>query len=121
MSVIIFVIGMCTGALLMWAADMYFTGKSRLDLYRPKKWGKMDKLYLYNVIFVTATTIATFTIVIFSGKLGITDLSPICTVDTAAFTELGIHTGFIVWKSKVENCRKFKDVNRAEALEQEVV
>ena len=26
--------------------------------------------------------------------------------------ELGIHTGFIIWKAKEENCRKYKNVNK---------
>jgi hypothetical protein len=112
---IVYIGGMLSGAFLMWAVSAMLEKKPE-----EKRWGKTDKLYLYNVIFVTATTIATFVIVVFSGRLGIVDLSPICAVDTAAFTELGIHTGFIVWKSKVENCRKFKDVNRLNSLGSEV-
>lgn len=37
----------------------------------------------------------------------------------AAFAELGIHTGFIIWKAKTENCRKNKDESRLKSLEME--
>ena len=70
--------------------------------------------------FVTAVVIISFMTMWLSGFLGITDLSPISVIVPSAFGELGIHTGFMVWKAKVENCRKNKDVNRAETLESEV-
>lgn len=54
---------------------------------------------------------------IFSGMLQITDLSIVTVGVPAAFTELGLHTGFIIWKHKTENCRKFKDVNALKELE----
>jgi len=41
-----------------------------------------------------------------SGLLGISDLSPCTAAITAAYTELGIHTAFIVLKAKNENRRK---------------
>ena len=46
-------------------------------------------------------------ITIFSGRLGITDLSIASVGIPAVFAELGIHTGFIVWKAKTENISKF--------------
>ncbi len=30
-----------------------------------------------------------------------------------------VFTGFVVWKAKVENCRKHKDVNKLDELEGE--
>lgn len=71
--------------------------------------------------FVTVVVIISFMTMWLSGFLGITDLSPISVIVPSAFGELGIHTGFMVWKAKVENCRKNKDVNRAETLESEVL
>lgn len=71
--------------------------------------------------FVTVVVIISFMTMWLSGFLGITDLSPISVIVPSAFGELGIHTGFMVWKAKVENCRKNKDVNRAETIESEVL
>ena len=34
--------------------------------------------------------------------------------------ELGIHTGFIIWKAKEENCRKYKNVNNDDLEEIEL-
>lgn len=48
------------------------------------------------------------------------DLSSYASGMPYAFAELGIHTGFIVWKAKVENCRKYKDVNQIEVLENDI-
>lgn len=80
-------------------------------LKKRKRRGFTDRMYLYNVIFVTVVVIISFTVIFMSGILGMTDLSPITAIVTSAFAELGIHTGFVVWKAKVENCRKHKDLN----------
>ena len=42
-----------------------------------------------------------------SGRLGITDLSLVSVGIPAVFAELGVHTGFIVWKAKTENISKY--------------
>lgn len=72
-----------------------------------KKRGFTDKLYFLNLtlswLFITVCIIIT----IFSGKLGITDLSIVSVGLPAVFAELGIHTGFVVWKAKTENMSKF--------------
>lgn len=70
-----------------------------------------DRLYLFNIIACWLFIIVCICITLLSGKLGITDLSIINVGIPTIFTELSIHTGFIIWKAKVENCRKFKDVN----------
>ena len=75
--------------------------------------------YFLNLKVVWLCVLVCLAITVFSGYLGVTDLSVLSTTITCAFAELGIHTGFIVWKSKVENCRKHKDVNRLESLESE--
>lgn len=62
-------------------------------------------------------TAACFILTAVSGYLGATDLSIVSVGVPAAFAELGLHTGFIVWKAKVENCRKHKDKSRLEELE----
>ena len=79
-------------------------------LRKKRKRGFTDKMYLYNVIFVTAVVIISFTAVFLSGKLEI-DTSAISVIVPSAYAELGVHTGFVIWKAKAENARKYKDVN----------
>lgn len=85
-----------------------------------RKRGFNDKLYLLNFITVWVLVFLCYVLTIFSGYIGVTDMSIASVGIPSAFAELGIHTGFLVWKSKVENCRKFKDVNSLENLESEV-
>ena len=94
----------------------YDSGRNKI---RVEHLGYTDRWYVYNVKFVTITVIVSFLTMWLSGFLGITDLSPISVIVPSAFGELAIHTGFMIWKAKVENCRKHKDVNRLESLESE--
>lgn len=71
--------------------------------------GFTDKLYFANLIITWVFVWACYILICISGKLGIVDLSPLSTAIASAFTELGIHTAFVVWKAKVENCRKNKE------------
>ena len=82
--------------------------------------GFQDKLYWLNFIVTWSFTIGCFILNTLSGFLNITDLAIITYGLPVLWAELGIHTGFIVWKAKVENCRKHKDVNRLLQLESEV-
>lgn len=79
----------------------------------------MDKLYFYNLRAVWIFTGCCFLLNACSGLLGIPDLAIISYGIPAAWTELGLHTAFIVWKAKTENCRKFKDYNKLKELEEE--
>ncbi|MCR4695897.1 MAG: hypothetical protein K5654_01145 [Lachnospiraceae bacterium] len=74
------------------------------------KRGFTDRLYLYNVFFVTAVVIISFTAVFMSGWLHI-DTSAISVIVPSTYGELAVHTGFVIWKAKAENARKYKDVN----------
>ena len=76
---------------------------------RKHKRGFTDKMYLYNVVFVTAVVIISFIAVFLSGKLMI-DTSAISVIIPSAYAELAVHTGFVIWKAKAENARKYKDV-----------
>ena len=73
--------------------------------------GFTDKLYFYNLWFAWLFTVSCFILTAFSGEawLNIGDLSVLSTGLQAVWTELGIHTGFIIWKAITENCRKHKD------------
>lgn len=91
-----------------------------LRLKHGKKRGFMDRCYRNTMIFISCVVVASYWAVINSGRLGITDMSPLAATIEKAF-ELGMaFTMFMVWKAKVENCRKFKDVNRLEELKSEV-
>lgn len=70
--------------------------------------GFSDRLYLLNFISTWVFVIFCYILTIFSGILGMTDLSIVSVGIPAAFTQLGLHTGFIVWKAKVENLNKHK-------------
>ena len=69
--------------------------------------GFTDKLYFLNLTLSWLFILICIVITIFSGSLGITDLSIASVGIPAVFAELGIHTGFIVWKAKTENISKF--------------
>lgn len=77
--------------------------------------GFTDKLYYYNFRAVWVFVAACFILTAVSGYLGVTDLSIVAVGIPAAFTELGVHTGFVVWKAKMENCRKNKDFSQMES------
>ena len=84
---------------------------------RRRRRGFTDRLDLYNVSLVTVMTVITFIAVFLSGYLNITDMSALTVMIPSAYGELAIHTGFVIWKAKVENCRKHRNVNTIKELE----
>lgn len=84
-----------------------------------KNRGFTDKLYFYNFCAVHILMAAILIITALGGTLGLTDLSPLANIPQWAYAELGIHTGFVVWKAKVENCRKNKDYSKLKEMEEE--
>lgn len=80
--------------------------------------GFSDKLYFYNFRAVWIFTGACFVLNALSGALNISELAVITYGIPAAFAELSIHTGFIVWKAKAENCRKNRDYSKLKELEE---
>ena len=72
-----------------------------------KKRGFTDKLYFLNLTLSWLFIVVCIVITALSGTLGITDLSLVSVGIPAVFAELGVHTGFIVWKAKTENINKF--------------
>lgn len=73
------------------------------------------RIYLYNIILVSLIVATSFLLMFLSGRLAVIDLSPISIIIPSAFAELGVHTGFYIWKAKIENCRKY--LSAAEQLE----
>ena len=51
-----------------------------------------------------------FIAVFLSGKLCI-DTSAVSVIVPSAYGELAVHTGFVIWKAKNENARKYRNVN----------
>lgn len=78
-------------------------------------------MYYYNFLAVHIIVSAVVVLTAMSGILGVTDMSALAAIPPCAYAELGIHTGFIIWKAKVENCRKNKDCSRLESLEREEI
>lgn len=82
------------------------------------KRGFSEKLYWYNFRTAWIFVAACFVLNALSGYLNVGDMPIITYGVPAAFTELGLHTGFIVWKAKTENCRKHKDYSKLTELEE---
>lgn len=80
--------------------------------------GFTDKLYYYNFVAVHTIVAAVVLLTAFSGILGITDMSALSTIPPCAYGELAVHTGFVIWKAKTENCRKHKDYSKLEETEE---
>ena len=72
-----------------------------------KNRGFTDKLYFLNLTLSWLFIIICIILTALSGRLGIVDLSLVSVGIPAVFAELGVHTGFIVWKAKTENISKF--------------
>lgn len=69
--------------------------------------GFTDKLYFANLFLAWIFIVVCIIITLLSGVLGIADLSIVSYGIPAVFTELGLHTGFVIWKAKAENMQKF--------------
>ena len=87
---------------------------------RKKIWnrGFTDRLYFLNLILAWIFIVVCIIVTLLSGVLGISDLSLVSVGIPAVFAEVAVHSGFIIWKAKVENCRKYGRV-RYEDIENE--
>lgn len=88
-----------------------------------KQRGFSDRLYFLNLQLTWIFVIICIVLTVLSPILQIQDLSIISYGLPAVFAELGIHTGFIVWKAKHENISKFgyiPEIDDCEEVEQEV-
>lgn len=68
--------------------------------------GFTDQLYWLNFRFTWIFVGVCVVVTLLSGVLNITDLSLASYGIPAAFAELGVHTGYIIWKAKSENLNK---------------
>ena len=70
--------------------------------------GFSDRLYFLNLCLTWLFVVICIVLTVLSPILQIDDLSIISYGLPAVFAELGIHTGFIVWKAKHENFNKHR-------------
>lgn len=71
-----------------------------------KKRGFTDRLYFYNLIAVWIYTILCLVFSVLGGRIGIDDYSFVSIVCPLVWGELGVHTGFVVTKARIENINK---------------
>ena len=83
-------------------------GKPTQTIKRKQR-GFTDRMYLYNVKFVTWIVIFSF-VLMFISVFHSVDTSPLAVIVPAAFAELGLHTAFLVWKAKAENINKHPNI-----------
>jgi len=69
--------------------------------------GFTDKLYFTNLVLTWIYTMLCLIFSIFGDDLGIQDYSFVSIVCPLVWAELGIHTGFVVHKARVENLSKW--------------
>lgn len=81
--------------------------------HSPPKRGFTDRMYLVNLRFVICTVAASFLLIFLKGFLPDIDVSGLPTIIASLCGELGLHTGLIVWKAKVENFRKYPQAVQA--------
>lgn len=72
-----------------------------------KNRGFTDRLYFLNLVLVWAFILIGIIATFLESRLGISDLSVFNYGIPCAFTELGVHTGFIITKATKENLSKF--------------
>lgn len=76
-----------------------------------KSRGFTDRLYILNLFLTWLFTLYCMSITILQKVLSISDFSIIIYGLPVVWTELSVHTGFIVWKSKGENMAKWNKEN----------
>ena len=64
------------------------------------------KIYIFNIIFVVCLVIASLVLIALSGRLGLTDLSPLTVICTSAFGLLSVANIFYFRKAQAENILK---------------
>lgn len=71
-----------------------------------KSRGFTDRLYVINFIAVHIIVASVVILTALSGTLNITDMTALAAIPPCSYAELGVHTGFVIWKAKAENMNK---------------
>lgn len=66
-----------------------------------------DRLYFLNLAMAWLFTIWCNVLTIFGDNWGVQDYSIIVYGLPLVWAELGVHTGFVIWKAKAENINKY--------------
>lgn len=82
-----------------------------------KKFEFSKLIYIFNIVFVVLVVLISFTIVVLSGKLGITDISPISTIIMSAFAELATTSIMYSRKAQAENVLKLSKQIQSDNIE----
>ena len=69
--------------------------------------GFTDKLYFANLVLAWVYTILCLIFTLLGNVIGIQDYSFVSIVCPLVWAELTVHTGFVIWKAKVENLSKY--------------
>jgi len=69
--------------------------------------GFTDKLYFANLTLAWIYTILCLIFSLLGNVIGIQDYSFVHVVCPLVWAEVTVHTGFVVWKAKVENLSKY--------------
>ena len=69
--------------------------------------GFTDKLYFANLVLAWIYTILCLIFTLLGNVIGIQDYSFVSIVCPLVWAELTVHTGFVIWKAKVENLSKY--------------
>ena len=90
--------------------------KSKMKQCRKKvEFSKL--IYIFNLSFVVLVVITSFVCVIFSGRWGITDLSPITVICTSSISLFITSNIFYYRKAQAENVLKISRIIQKERLE----
>lgn len=76
--------------------------------------GYTDRIYVVNLILAWIYTFVCVILTVLGAYIPIGDYSFAVIVCPIIWAEVGVHTGFIIWKAKVENLSKWagEDVTR---------
>jgi len=69
--------------------------------------GFTDKLYFINLVLAWIYTILCLIFTLLGNVIDIQDYSFVSIVCPLVWAELTVHTGFVIWKAKIENLSKF--------------
>lgn len=81
--------------------------KQKAMHYKMKKKTEFSKkIYIFNIVFVICVVLISLALITLSGRLGLSDLSPLSVICTSSFGLLGVANIFYFRKAQAENVIK---------------
>ena len=78
--------------------------KQKAIHYKMKKKTEFSKkIYIFNIVFVICVVLISLALITLSGRLGLSDLSPLSVICTSSFGLLGVANIFYFRKAQAEN------------------